>query len=133
MNKSLAAYIEARSIPEPNSGCWLWLLSLGSHGYGQCVDPEAKTERNPSGKTTAHRTSFRAYKGPIPAGYEVDHLCRNKCCVNPDHLEAVTPMENERRMVKARGFFWCDTPEERRLHHNAYQAKWARERRLREA
>lgn len=128
---SLASYIEARSIPEPNSGCWLWLLSLGSHGYGNACDQEMKNDRNPAGVTTAHRVSHKAYKGPIPEGYEVDHLCRNRCCVNPDHLEAVTPLENERRMAIARGrqpWTWT-TKDEQRLQRNAYKAKWAREKR----
>lgn len=116
---SLAAYVEARSIPEPNSGCWLWLLSVGSHGYGQ------------SGRTTAHRVSHEAFRGPIPEGYEVDHLCRNKLCVNPDHLEAVPPVENQRRMADARGrnrWTW-ETKDEQHEQRNAYKARWAREKR----
>ena len=89
----LRAYIEARSIPEPNSGCWLWLLSVGSHGYGQ----GSVTWFNGKRVDVAHRLSYYAFKGDIPTKYEIDHKCRCRSCVNPDHLEAVPKRVNVRR------------------------------------
>jgi hypothetical protein len=84
---SLCEYIEARCIPEPNSGCWLWLLSIGTHGYGQASMPGARV-------TTAHRVSYIAFKGAIPDGLLVQHSCDNKLCVNPDHLSLGTDKSN---------------------------------------
>jgi hypothetical protein len=92
---SLASYVEARCIPEPNSGCWLWLLAIDSSGYGR-GEFVGKKDR-------AHRLSYQAFKGAIPDGLTIDHLCRNKCCVNPDHLDAVTLTENIRRRHTAAG------------------------------
>lgn len=94
------AYIEDRSIPEPNSGCWLWLLSLGSHGYPQGSMPRLTGER----VSLVHRMSYAAFKGAVPKGMDVDHLCRNTLCVNPDHLEAATQLANRRRQAG----FKCD-------------------------
>jgi len=91
--KKLQSYIEDRSVAEPNSGCWLWLLSDGSHGYPQGSMPSVTGER----VSLAHRMSYLAYKGKIPDDYEVDHLCRNRCCVNPNHLEATTKHANRAR------------------------------------
>jgi hypothetical protein len=51
-----------------------------------------------TGNGYAHRLAYEAVHGPIPAGSEIDHLCRNRSCVNPDHLEAVTHGENMARM-----------------------------------
>lgn len=82
------------------TGCWHWLGYVtrlrGRPKYGQFGDENRKVVR-------AHRWSFEYHVGPIPSGYEVDHLCRVPYCVNPEHLEAVTPHENTRRSIVARG------------------------------
>jgi hypothetical protein len=71
--------------PEPNSGCWLWLGFVGADGYGQSKLGKARV---------AHRIVYEAMVGEIPEGLVIDHLCRTRCCVNPDHLEPVTHREN---------------------------------------
>jgi hypothetical protein len=92
--KSAQAYIEARVSVEPNSGCWLWLPSTGSHGYGNASFPDLI----PARVALAHRLSHIAYKGEIPEGYEIDHLCRVRSCVNPEHLQAVPHFVNSWRV-----------------------------------
>jgi hypothetical protein len=80
------------------NGCWVWQLSQQSTGYGKI------TLSGPNGKrrVAAHRVFFERAKGPIPEGLQLDHLCRNRLCVNPDHLEPVTQMENFRRSIAGR-------------------------------
>jgi hypothetical protein len=68
--------------------CWEWIGCLNS-GYGEFMLNGKKWR--------AHRYFYEHYKGKIPEGLHIDHLCSNKKCVNPDHLEAVTPRENNRR------------------------------------
>jgi hypothetical protein len=80
--------LEAKYIPEPNSGCWIWTAALNRSGYGQF---RLTGQR---GTSSAHRVVYEAERGPIPNGMTLDHLCRNRCCVNPDHLEPVTHREN---------------------------------------
>lgn len=78
-------------------GCWEWTASTRKHGYGQfMVGSKADGTHRPIG---AHRAAFEIYRGPIPAGLVLDHLCRNPRCVNPWHLEPVTHEENMRRGV----------------------------------
>ena len=77
-----------------DDGCWPWVGARDRAGYGMLK----------MGRTTrvAHRVAYELAVGPIPDGLEVDHLCFNPSCVNPDHLEAVTPAENVRRAVARR-------------------------------
>lgn len=85
--------LEALSIPEPNSGCWLWLGHLKDNDYGTLavkIDGIWRTQ-------LAHRVSYETSRGPIPDGMDLDHKCRNRSCINPDHLEPVTRSENLRR------------------------------------
>lgn len=71
------------------NGCWIWTGAV-VNGYGRfCIS---------AGKTTpAHRVLWEMKNGKVPKGYELDHKCRNKICINPSHLEAVTHAENMRR------------------------------------
>jgi HNH endonuclease len=72
--------------PCPMSGCWLWGGVTNAAGYGQ-FSVENKHRY-------AHRVSRSTLVGPIPDGFYIDHLCRTPHCVNPAHLEPVTPREN---------------------------------------
>lgn len=90
------AYFRARTVMDEN-GCWVWQLFTAKPGHGR-GGPYGKTsrmgEQRPVG---AHVLSYEVFKGPVPAGHEIDHTCENTLCCNPAHLEAVTPAENKRR------------------------------------
>lgn len=72
--------------------CWPWTACRNAAGYGRFALPR-------KGGTSAYRVAYELIKGPVPDGLELDHLCRNHSCVNPDHLEAVTPKVNLLRGV----------------------------------
>lgn len=77
-------------VPEPSidekTGCWLWSGRLNHGGYAHNV----------------YRKNYAKKFGPIPKGAHLDHLCRNRRCINPDHLEVVSPKENTRRGAAAK-------------------------------
>ena len=81
-----------RAIPEPNSGCLIW-LGATSRGYGY-VSVNGKMR-------PAHVVNYEEEKGPVPPGLELDHKCRVRCCINENHLEPVTPLVNRSRGLLA--------------------------------
>lgn len=88
-------YISPRALPtrerflcyvEDTGDCWEWQGALSPKGYGAFSVKSVKVG--------AHRFAYQEFVGPIPEGLEIDHLCRNRACVNPDHLEPVTHKAN---------------------------------------
>lgn len=86
MGKSAIERFEAGIAKQKETGCWLWRKHIIWNGYGQFY-ADGKLWR-------AHRWSWEFYRGKIPDGMHVDHLCRVRHCVNPDHLRIVTNAEN---------------------------------------
>lgn len=72
-----------------DGGCWIWMGPVNSSGYG--------TVTVNGRRLMAHRAIFEDFRGPIPDGHVLDHLCRNRLCCRPCHLEPVLRSVNERR------------------------------------
>lgn len=75
-------------------GCWEWLGTRNADGYGIVCVGESRQR--------AHRVAYEQYVGPIPDGLVIDHLCSNRACINPKHLEPVAQAENARRGASGR-------------------------------
>jgi hypothetical protein len=97
--------------------CWPWTLARSEGGYG-------RTRLTGCPALAAHVVAYVLAKGPIPEGYEIDHLCFNPPCCNPDHLEAVTPSENKRRSRARRGLTLTRTAYVIRRGPTSWQVKW---------
>lgn len=87
--KELLRFIAAIEIAD--SGCWNWTRGLNGNGYPSLYCGAA------GGTVGGHRLAYEYWVGLIPAKFVVDHLCRNRRCVNPDHLEAVPHRTNIKR------------------------------------
>lgn len=81
--------IACLSSKDEQSGCWIWNGCIDKCGYGKIGAV--------FGETLAHRASYKEFVGPISHGLEIDHKCKRRNCVNPEHLEAVSHAENVRR------------------------------------
>lgn len=80
---------------DPETGCWVWQHGRAAYGYGVLTINGRYTH--------AHRHYYTLHKGPIPSGHHVHHRCENPPCVNPDHLEALSPSDHMKTMTLARG------------------------------
>jgi HNH endonuclease len=95
-NSKLLEQLRSKCKEDRITGCWIYTLSANNSGY-------ANTRRfgvslgGESEMIQGSRLAWSAVHGTIPEGHEVDHLCRNKLCLNPFHLEAVTPTVNRQR------------------------------------
>lgn len=85
-NRTLVERLHEHSIPEPNTGCWLWIGDSIKGGYGRI--------RMLTKNKLAHRISYECFVGAIPEGLEVHHKCNNPSCINPLHLVPMTGREN---------------------------------------
>lgn len=91
----------AEYVRPDDDGCWIWTGALNWGGYGHMQMSDGTGASKARG---AHRISYELHVGPIPDGLHLDHLCRVRACVNPDHLEPVTPKENVWRSPIAPAF-----------------------------
>lgn len=82
-----------RRVTVDDNGCWNWQGSKNPKGYGN-IGIHGKVQ-------LTHRVSYTVHVGDIPDGLQLDHLCRNTSCCNPEHLEPVTPTEHARRSIEA--------------------------------
>lgn len=90
-------WLFSRAIPEPNSGCWIWLYAIGTNGYG-AINIRGKTR-------AAHRVAYEVATSTIvPREIDVCHSCDVRVCINPDHLFAGTRLDNMQDCI-AKGRF----------------------------
>ena len=95
VRRPLRDRFEEKVLRLPFVNCWLWDGALSGAGYGQ-IGAEGG-----SPILLAHRVAWELYRGPIPEGTELDHLCRVRGCVNPWHVEPVTHLMNMQRGARA--------------------------------
>jgi hypothetical protein len=92
MNERQLERFLSKVAVDDETGCWVWTAAIDNTGYGRFhLEARRVPGRRP---IVAHRVSYEHFVGPIPEGLTLDHLCRNRGCVNPGHLEPVTNRDN---------------------------------------
>lgn len=109
--------IESKIERIPETGCWIWMKTVTHDGYARLGGSDR--DRNKQ----VHRLMYEQVIGPIPEGLQVDHRCNVRCCVNPYHLDAVTPKENQRRARLRRGGAKIGSPVKICKHGHAFDAE----------
>lgn len=123
MTRATRVELFSRKYTVADNGCWEWTGTRNYLGYGHFW--------NGSRVVGAHRWSYEYHTAPIPDGLEIDHLCRNRACVNPEHLESVTRAENNRRAAAAQTH--CKWGHEYTPENTAYRAGYRKCRTCRRA
>jgi len=113
-----------KKVLKTNS-CWLWIGATAGGKYGDYGVIRFKNRQ-----TYAHRASYEYFKELIPPKMQIDHLCRNRSCVNPDHLECVSQQEN---LLRGDGYTamnarktHCKRGHEFTLENTCRKTKWRR-------
>lgn len=88
-SKTLADKLDAMTVIDPGTGCFIWMGHRDRKGYGKAY--------HQGQARLVHRLAYETSVGPIPEGLALDHLCSSPPCLNVDHLEPVTTAENNRR------------------------------------
>jgi hypothetical protein len=94
--RTIEERLEKWTYYEPNTGCWLWGGYVKDNDYGMIGIGDGDQDY-------VHRVSYKRHNGYLPDGLVLDHKCRIRCCLNPDHLEPVTNIENLKRSPKFKG------------------------------
>ncbi|MGV7585855.1 HNH endonuclease signature motif containing protein [Mycobacterium kansasii] len=102
-------------VPDLEPLCWTWSGAVQDRGYGYYSDRA----------TTVHKLAYMILRGPVGEGLTLDHLCRNKLCCNPAHLEPVTNAENIRRGAEARKRSAFTNLDDERNEYELYQDRAA--------
>ena len=93
--------VQGKYLVDAASGCWNWTARLDKDGYAAQLKIGSRTDGSRT-QVRPHRWVYEQLKTPIPEGLVIDHLCRNRRCLNPDHMEPVTPLENHHRGLRAK-------------------------------
>lgn len=105
---------------EMTESCWNWTGEVLANGYGKI---SARYSPAASGTKLAHRVSYELTREPVPDGLHLDHLCRNRLCVNPGHLEPVSVKENVARGMHGRLRTHCGYGHELTPENTQYDRK----------